>query len=111
MNDNRGIIDFTDPTTWNKIILKAENQNPFEQPLSCFTPTVTARKKNKRTGFQSIQIAKPESLKEKPELWQNISCETDMFMVMSKRLFEVLIVLWENVNDDYFLSRYLLIIS
>lgn len=101
ISDTKGFVDFTDPTTWNKIILRGDYN---DQSISAFTPTASARKKRKHF-INRLQFIKTEQTKEKPEIWQSISTETDMFMVMSKRLFEVLIILWENVSDDYFLSK------
>jgi Sec7-like guanine-nucleotide exchange factor len=112
-NKSNTLVDFTDPTTWNKIILKGdlELQNSNlggEQSLAAFTPTSAARKKRKKfiNHLQFMRVdpsfkgSNPNS-----EIWQSVSCETDMFMVMSKRLFEVIVILWENVTDDYFLSK------
>ena len=105
MNDhNKSLIDFTDPANWNKLLLRETSNGNSWEPIGSFTPTAAARKRYRKS--QVLQLPRDEMiLKERSDLWQNITCETDMFMVMSKRIFEMIVVLWENVMDDSFLRR------
>lgn len=105
VNDhNKSFVDFTDPTNWNKLLLRDGGNSAWEA-VGSFTPTAAARKRHRKSQ-SIIQFPKEDFILNGADLWQSITCEMDMFMVMSKRLFEMIVILWENVVDDSFLRRY-----
>jgi hypothetical protein len=98
INDNLYSIDFTDSATWNKLIRKSA----IDQAPASFTPTLTARRRINSITSAYFEHAHPDH-----SALTRISnaYEKDMFLVMAKPVLEVILLLWENLNDDALIYR------
>lgn len=100
-DSNKLLIDYTDPTTWSKIISKVSH-DPAR-----FTPTITARR------FHYITIKESHGVNHEEKLWDMIANEADMFITISRSVLQTLFTLWEaisitsvnNINDNKILQK------
>lgn len=79
--DTKSIVDFADPAAWHKLISRISD---MQAPAS-FTPTSTARSLD--------------------SLWDPLTYDGDMFVTMSKQVFQAIFLLWDNLQEDLFLKR------
>lgn len=93
VTDSKAVVDFADPAAWQKLISRiSQDQAPAD-----FTPTASARLLKKKLAHDGFGDS----------LWDPLTYNGDMFVTMSKPVYQSIFLLWDNINDDLFLRRVL----